>query len=284
MSTQRITAVIGRDVPDTHSTGWLRNITTALDRIARLSAGAVLPLIILAIWYWATQKQFVKPIFLPSPLAVLTAFQRMVVSEGFLRDLLTSLSVVVRGCFWGILLGLAVGIGAGGSHWVERMINPLLNALRQVPALAWFPLIALWIGIGDLAKEVVIAKSVFFPVFLNTLQGIRNVPPQYVEMAQVFGFTRTQMLRRVVFPAAAPTILVGIRFGAGLAWAMIVAAEMLSGRSGLGFLLEQSQDMLLTDHLFVVIVTIGVVGFVVDLVLRSIEHRLFRWKEDIVRR
>jgi sulfonate transport system permease protein len=208
----------------------------------------------------------------------------MVVSEGFLRDLLTSLSVVVRGCFWGILLGLAVGIGAGGSHWVERMINPLLNALRQVPALAWFPLIALWIGIGDLAKEVVIAKSVFFPVFLNTLQGIRNVPPQYVEMAQVFGFTRTQMLRRVVFPAAAPTILVGIRFGAGLAWAMIVAAEMLSGRSGLGFLLEQSQDMLLTDHLFVVIVTIGVVGFVVDLVLRSIEHRLFRWKEDIVRR
>jgi sulfonate transport system permease protein len=141
----------------------------------------------------------------------------------------------------------------------------------------------LWIGIGDLAKEVVIAKSVFFPVFLNTLQGIRNVPAQYLEMARVFGFTRSQMLRRVIFPAAAPTILVGIRFGAGLAWAMIVAAEMLSGRSGLGFLLEQSQDMLLTDHLFVVIVTIGVVGFVVDLVLRSIEHRLFRWKEDMVR-
>jgi sulfonate transport system permease protein len=251
--------------------------------MARASAGAVIPLVILAIWYWVTQRQFVKPIFLPSPIAVATAFQKMVVSEGFVRDLLTSLSVVVRGCFWGILLGLTVGIGAGGSLWVERMINPLLNALRQVPALAWFPLIALWIGIGDLAKEVVIAKSVFFPVFLNTLQGIRNVPQQYVEMAQVFGFTRGQMLRRVIFPGAAPTILVGIRFGAGLAWAMIVAAEMLSGRSGLGFLLEQSQDMLLTDHLFVVIVTIGVVGFVVDLVLRYIEHRLFRWKEDIAR-
>ena len=130
---------------------------------------------------------------------------------------------------------------------------------------------------------VVPAKSVFFPVFLNTLQGIRNIPPQYVEMGRVFGFTRWQMLRRVIFPAAAPTIVVGIRFAAGLAWAMIVAAEMLSGRTGLGFLLEQSQDMLLTDHLFVVIVTIGVVGFVVDVLLRTLERRLFSWKEDMAR-
>lgn len=281
MSTQRITAVVGRDTK--LFPGWQSKVGVTLQKVTRIVAGAILPLLVLAVWSWTTGRGMIKPLFLPSPMAVAGAFHQMIVEEHFINDLTTSLSVVVRGCFWGIFCGLVVGIAGGSSSWVERTIGPLLNGLRQVPALAWFPLIALWFGIGNLAKEIVIAKSVFFPVFLNTLQGIRNIPQQYVEMGRVFGFTRFQMLRRVVFPAAAPTIVVGIRFAAGLAWAMIVAAEMLSGRTGLGFLLEQSQDMLLTDHLFVVIVTIGIVGFLVDVVLRSIERRLFRWKEDVAR-
>jgi len=283
MSTQEITAVLGRGDSSRRSAPWRPDFGPTILKLTRIAAGATLPLVILAVWTWATGRGMIKPLFLPSAAAVVRAFHTMTVQENFVKDLLTSLSVVVRGSLWGIALGLVVGIAGGSSLWVERTIGPFLNGLRQVPALAWFPLIALWVGVGDLAKEVVIAKSVFFPVFLNTLQGIRNIPPQYVEMGRVFGFTRWQMLRRVIFPAAAPTIVVGIRFAAGLAWAMIVAAEMLSGRTGLGFLLEQSQDMLLTDHLFVVIVTIGVVGFVVDLLLRTLERRLFRWKEDMAR-
>jgi sulfonate transport system permease protein len=262
---------------------WPQKVAAALRRASPPAVGAILPLAVLGAWYWTTARGMVKPLFLPSPMAVVAAFRQMVLTEGFSKDLLASLSVVVRGWFWGTLVGVTLGVAGGSSRGVERAVGPLLNGLRQVPALAWFPLIALWIGVGNMAKEVVIAKSVFFPVLLNTLQGIRNIPPNYVEMGRVFGFTRGQMLRRVVFPAAAPTIVVGIRYAAGLAWAMIVAAEMLSGRTGLGFLLEQSQDMLLTDHLFVVIVTIGVVGFTVDTGLRYVERRLFRWKEDEAR-
>ena len=282
MSSQTIARVTERVDPFPNARGARsRKIVAVLPRLGRAAAPAILPLLVFGVWYWVTQKQLVKPLFLPSPLAVAAAFQKMILTEGLVKDLLASLSVVVRGSFWGVFLGLVVGAAGGSSRWAERLIGPLLNGLRQVPALAWFPLIALWIGVGNMAKEVVIAKSVFFPVFLNTLQGIRGIPPQYVEMGRVFGFTRLQMLRRVVFPAAAPTIVVGIRFAAGLAWAMIVVAEMLSGRSGLGFLLEQSQDMLLTDHLFVVIVTIGIVGFLIDVALRCMERRLSRWKEDL---
>jgi sulfonate transport system permease protein len=142
-------------------------------------------------------------------------------------------------------------------------------------------LIILWVGIGDVGKLVVIAKSVFFPVFLNTLQGIRSVSKEYIEVAQVYEFTRFQLLQRVVFPAALPTIFVGVRFGAGLAWAMIVAAEMLSGRHGLGFLLQQAQDLMMTEQVFVVIIVIGVVGYLVDVLLKEAERHLLKWKKSL---
>ena len=242
--------------------------------------GAAIPLLLLGAWSLVARWQWIKPIFLPSPATVLGTFWEMVRHEALLGDLWTSISTVGIGFFWGALLGLLFGSAAGLYQPVDRLSGPLLNGLRQVPAIAWFPLIVLWVGIGDLAKEVVIAKSVFFPVFMNTLQGIRGISPEYVEMGRVFGFTRGQLLRRVVLPAALPTIFVGIRFAAGLSWAMIVVAEMLSGRKGLGFLLQQSQELLLTDHLFVVIVSIGIIGFVIDVCLRRLERQFFRWKRQ----
>jgi sulfonate transport system permease protein len=281
MASQTISASLPTDVLLSPLKAQSDASLAAIRRLIWAVAGFVLPATILGAWYWATCVQLVKPVFLPAPLTVLNAFQEMVAEEGYIGDVWISLSTVIRGSLWGIVIGLAAGTITASSGWAERLFSPFLNALRQVPALAWFPLIVLWIGIGPIAKELVIAKAVFFPVFLNTLQGIRSISPKYVEMGRMFGFTRIQMLQRVVLPGAAPTIFVGVRFAAGFAWAMVVAAEMLSGRHGLGFLLLQSQEMLETAQLFVVIVTIGTIGFVVDLGLRSVERRLFRWKEDI---
>jgi sulfonate transport system permease protein len=101
----------------------------------------------------------------------------------------------------------------------------MLNSIRQVPPLAWLPLIVLWVGIGPLAKGVMIGKAVFFPVFLNTLQGIRGVSKDYVEVARIFEYNQLTLLRKVVIPAALPSIFVGLRYGAGLAWAVVIAAE-----------------------------------------------------------
>lgn len=247
-------------------------------RLKDLGLGVVVPLLVLVVWELATRRHWVKPYFLPRPLSVIAAFKEMLFEEGLLTDFRVSAVVVLEGFFLGGVLGLLTGIGAGVSKTVERLLGPVLNSIRQVPPLAWLPLIVLWVGIGPLAKGVMIAKAVFFPVFLNTLQGIRGVGKEYVEVARIFEYRRALLLRRVIIPAALPSIFVGLRYGAGLAWAFVIAAEMLSGKLGLGYLLMRSQELLLTEQLFVVIVVIGTVGFAVDVTLRRIESGLLRWK------
>jgi sulfonate transport system permease protein len=239
----------------------------------------ILPILVLVGWQIASVLHWVKPIFLPPPWSVVTAFKEMLVEEGLLTDFRVSAVIVIEGFLIGASFGLLAGVGAGLSKTVERLLGPLLNSIRQVPPLAWLPLIVLWVGIGPLAKGVMIGKAVFFPVFLNTLQGIRGVSKDYVEVARIFEYNQLTLLRKVVIPAALPSIFVGLRYGAGLAWAVVIAAEMLSGKLGLGYLLMRSQELLLTQQLFVVIVIIGGVGFAVDVVLRRVEGNLLRWKK-----
>jgi sulfonate transport system permease protein len=238
----------------------------------------ILPVSILLAWELVTRFGLVKPLFMPAPEAVGAAFYDMLAHEGLLGDFWTSASVVAEGFLIGATGGLLAGILAGLSKTAEQVLGPLLDSVRQVPALAWFPLIVLWVGIGGPAKIVIISKTVFFPVFLNTLQGIRAVPREYIEVARVFNYSKGLLLRRVILPAASPSIFVGLRYGAGLAWAFIIAAEMLGGRYGLGYLLTRAQDLLLTDQLFVVILVIGLVGFSVDAVFRVTEKHVLRWK------
>jgi sulfonate transport system permease protein len=147
-----------------------------------------------------------------------------------------------------------------------------------VPPLAWLPLIILWIGAGDLAKTIIIGKSVFFPVFLNTLQAIRGTSREYIEVGHIFAYNRWRLLWRIVIPSALPGIFVGLRFGAGISWAVLIVAEMLGARRGLGFILMRSQELLHSDQLFVIITIIGFVGFVIDVGLRRLEKHLLRWK------
>lgn len=251
-------------------------------RLVPVLIGLIVPVLLVLLWETAGRLGWVKPVFLPTPSSVVASFVESVENDEFLVDFWVSINTVLRGLVWGSLLGLVFGTLAGLSKTVERLFGPLLNAVRQVPAIAFLPLIVLWVGIGDLGKLVVIGKSVFFPVFLNTLQGIRGVSNDYVEVARVYQFSRWQLVRRVVFPGALPAIFVGVRYGAGLAWAMIVAAEMLSGRRGLGYLLTRGQELLLTRQVFVVIVVIGLVGYLIDLAIVTVEKRLVRWKKNFV--
>jgi sulfonate transport system permease protein len=263
-----------RPVPDK---AWLKPI---LAWLREKGFGLILPAAILLSWQAATGwLHWVKPVFLPSPWIVVTSFYDMLANQNLLTDIRVSANVVMQGFILGSTVGVGIGILAGLSKTVERFLGPTLNSLRQVPTLAWLPLIVLWIGMGTMAKDILIAKAVFFPVFLNTLQGIRGVSKEYIEVARIFEYNRSLLLRKVILPAAAPSIVVGLRYGAGLAWAFVIAAEMLGGRYGLGYLLTRAQELLLTDQLFVVIFIIGGVGFAVDVMLRKVEGHLLRWKK-----
>jgi sulfonate transport system permease protein len=245
----------------------------------RSAIGLILPCLILLLWQTASSLGWIDAVFLPAPFSVVPAFWKMLTAQNLALDALSSIKIVGQAFIYGSIAAVTLGIAAGLSRSVERFFGPTFDTLRHIPGIAWFPLIVLWLGLGAPAKVLVIAKSVFFPVFLNTLQGIRNVEKSYIELASVLTLTRWQLVRRVILPAAMPNIMVSLRYAAGLAWALVVVAEGLSGLEGLGFLIFRAQGLLLTDQLVVCMILIGAIGFVIDRSMFYLQHRVLRWKQ-----
>ncbi len=253
-----------------------------LSRWFRRAYPWILPAAILALWQIAVSSQWIPPILLPAPSRVLNSALDMFAEGLLLTDFFTSLKIVLHGFAWGAVLGLGLGVYAGLSRVVERVMGPTLDAIRQVPPLAMIPFVILWAGVGDLAKLIVISKAVFFPIFLNTLQGIRSIQREHIEVGRVLRLSRWQLVRHIYLPGALPSILVGIRYGAGLSWALVVAAELISGHAGLGYLIQRSQDLLFTDQMFVAIIIIASFGLILDRSLKALERHLLRWKPGFI--
>lgn len=241
--------------------------------------GFLLPAGVLALWQTAASLAWIDPVFLPAPIKVVEAFFKMLTEQRLLMDFGVSLALVSQGLLYGAIAAVGLGVAAGLSRRFEQFLSPTFDTIRHIPGIAWFPLIVLWLGLGAPAKILVIAKTVFFPVFLNTLQGIRSVDKSYIELAEVMTLTRWQLVRKIILPAATPTIMVSLRYAAGLAWALVVVAEGLSGLEGLGFLIFRAQGLLLTDQLLVCMVIIGFVGFGIDRVMYLAQRRVLRWKQ-----
>lgn len=241
--------------------------------------GFLLPTGVLLLWQTAASLEWIDPVFLPAPIKVVEAFFKMLTEQRLLWDFAVSLSLVSQGFLYGAFAALVLGVAAGLSKRFEQFLSPTFDTIRHIPGIAWFPLIVLWLGLGAPAKILVIAKTVFFPVFLNTLQGIRSVDKSYIELAEVMTLTRWQLVRKIILPAATPTIMVSLRYAAGLAWALVVVAEGLSGLEGLGFLIFRAQGLLLTDQLLVCMVIIGLVGFGIDRTMYLLQRRVLRWKQ-----
>ncbi|MDR6951323.1 sulfonate transport system permease protein [Ancylobacter sp. 3268] len=252
---------------------------TARRPAGRRSIGVILPIGLLIAWSLASWLSWVPAVFLPSPLATVEAFVAMVTRQSLHQDFLRSINIVSQAFVYGSIAAVVLGVAAGLSANVERFFGPTFDSIRHIPGVAWLPLIVLWLGLGAPAQILVIAKSVFFPVFLNTLQGIRNVEKSHIELAKVLTLTRSQLIRRVVIPSAVPSIMVSLRYAAGVAWALVVTAEGLSGQEGLGYLIFRAQNLLMTDQLIVCMVIIGLVGFVIDRLMLLLQRFVLRWKQ-----
>jgi ABC-type nitrate/sulfonate/bicarbonate transport system permease component len=146
-----------------------------------------------------------------------------------------------------------------------------------VPPLAWIPLSILWFGIGDEQNEFIIFLGMFFPILLNTTAGVKNVDPNLVRAARSLGASERKVLTRVVFKAALPQIVTGVRIGLGIGWMALVAAELVGANSGLGFLINDARSMLRTDIIIVGMLTIGIMGLLIDASLRMLMRRLLPW-------
>lgn len=253
---------------------------TIKDRLKRAGNAVIFPFIILLLWQILGSMGILYETILPAPTKVAKAFVEIVKDGSLAIDVWVSLKRVLIGSFFGILAGLTLGFISGLVPFVERLLQPIVDIIRQISLYAWIPLIVLWFGIGELSKDVIIARGVFIPVYINCVSGIKNIQKEYVELSKVLELNKTTFLRRIVFPSASPVIFTGLRLAVGDAWTAVVAAEVLGGLTGLGYALLNAKEFLKSDRLIAVMFVIAILAAVSDFVLKQIEKRAFKWKEN----
>lgn len=180
----------------------------------------------------------------------------------------------------GGILGLLFGLLTGLFRSAEYLVDPSVQVLRIVPHLAIAPLIILWFGFGEVSKIVIIISGSFFPLYINTFMGIRNVENKLFEVARVLGFSPYQRLRKLILPAALPSILLGLRLSLAVAWIGLVVAEMIGSQSGIGFLINEAKQNTNTPVIFVGIIIFAIVGKLIDSLFRIIERKFLFWRDS----
>lgn len=240
----------------------------------------LLPLALLLLWHTAVSRQWVSAQILPPPALVLQTFLDLARSGDLWFELSISLQRVLLGSLLGGLAGLALGLLMGLSRQVEAYLWPLFQAISQVPVLGWIPLLMMLVGIDEALKYLVIAKAVLVPMTINTFAGIRNIPQSYLEVAQVYRFNQLQRLRRVILPAALPSIFTGVRFALTKGWIALVTVELLASSEGIGYLMVDGRQMFQLDLVIVAMLVIGLIGLLLDKGLALIETRLQRWQRQ----
>jgi ABC-type nitrate/sulfonate/bicarbonate transport system permease component len=233
----------------------------------------------LALW-WLVFTWNANPLQLPSPLKVLEAVASLLRGGELLGHAAISSARLGIALVVAVLLAVPLGFAMGLSKTLDSYVDPLVELLRPISGIAWIPLGLFIFGIGDTLPVFIMVYVAFFPLLLNTVAGVRQVDRKLVAAAQTMGIHRLALLRHVIVPAALPTVMVGLRLAFAGAWAAIVAAELIGAPSGLGFAIEWYRQLLMTPKVFAFILVIGVVGYLCDLLLRSVQQWLTPWAQD----
>ena len=244
---------------------------------ARLLPLSVL-LIAIAIWSGLSFFNVFPESVFPSPLAVAKGLVLEFRTGRLIEDLVASLFRVTSGFLIAVLLGVPIGLWLGHHSHSRLALLPLINFFRSLSPLAWIPFAILWFGIGDLPAIFLIFMACFFPIALATVAAVAGIPSIYFRVARDYGFSGSELLMKVVLPAIAPQVITSLRVTAGLAWLVVVAAEMIAGRDGLGFAIWDARNGLRMDLLVAGMIVIGIIGVVIDRVLRRLTRiRSVRW-------
>jgi sulfonate transport system permease protein len=200
------------------------------------------------------------------------------VKDGSLqKNILISLKRVVSGYALGAFMGVVLGVAMGLSPIVKRLLQPLTEIIRPIPIIAWVPVLILWAGIGEKSKIITIAIGSFWSVLLNTTDGVRNVDVKYKEVASIYMKTKFDTIFQVILQAASPSIFTGLRIGIGSAWLSVIGAEMVAASSGLGYFITYNREVMKPAKMYVGVITIGIIGWLINALIRKIETRVLRW-------
>ncbi len=263
--------------PERPAAAWVGHLKTIAGSIGTRLIPWLVPLALLILWQASVALGWLSVRVLPAPLDVAQAAWKLAESGDLWTHVKVSAGRALTGLAIGGGLGLLLGLLTGSIRFFETLLDSTIQMVRNIPALALIPLVILWFGIDEAAKLFLISVAVFFPIYLNTFHGIRNVDPGLIEMARTYGLNRWQLYWQVILPGALSSILVGLRFSLGLMWVILIVAETISAQEGIGYLTMNAREFLQTDIVLVGILLYALLGKLADLFARGLEHYWLRW-------
>ncbi|MBX3534476.1 MAG: ABC transporter permease [Xanthobacteraceae bacterium] len=238
-------------------------------------------LAIVGLWYAIAYSGLVNEALIPKPHAVATRFWELLTQARLPLDIWMSTQRVFLGVAAGITLAVPVGFVLGWYRQIRTFIDPLINFFRALPPIALIPLVVVYFGIGEFAKVVILFYASFFAGVIVMYEGIAQISPIYVRVAKTLGATDWEIFRKVIIPLTVPHMLTALRVALGVAWATLVASELIAAQQGLGALIQNASSFFQLDIIYVGIICIGFIALAMDLVIRAVTRRLVSWQDRI---
>lgn len=241
--------------------------------------GALFPIALLYLWHVSVERNWVNPLLLPAPELVWVALKDLYQTGELWSNLSVSLSRIGYGFSAGIVLALVLGLTMGLSHRAEAYIWPTFKAINLVPVIGWIPLLILLVGIDEALKIILIAKAALVPMTINVFKGVRNIPQQLTEVAEVYQLSTWSRFKNVVLPGAFISFIGGLRLSLASSWGALVAVELLASSEGIGYVMVYGRQIFQLDVVMATVVVIGLVGFSFDVIIRLIQKQFRGWDQ-----
>ncbi|HXH41190.1 MAG TPA: ABC transporter permease [Thermoanaerobaculia bacterium] len=267
-------------------------------RAQALLRSIIVPVVVVLAWEGLSRSGVINPMILPAPSRVLLrwiaylkplepydpaagSWLAWMISGELPADAVSSLYRVMAGFLIGTALALPLGLAMGASNTAYSYLNPALQLLRPIPPIAYVPLAILWFGLGNPPAFFLISLGAFFPVLMNTIAGVRSVDAIYIRAARNLGARPMALFFRVMVPAAMPHIMTGVRVGFGVAFIVVIVAEMIAVNSGLGYRILEAREFFWSDKIIAGMITIGLLGLGIDAALARLSRYLLRWHRGL---
>ena len=249
-----------------------------IDRLRRIAPPLAVLAALIALWWWAVARA--ESAIFPTPWQVVTGAYELAQDGSLWEHIASSLFRVGTGFGLAVLVAVPLGLWMGWVGGAHRTFNPIFQMLRPISPIAWIPLAILWFGVGEVSPIFLIFLSSVFPMIVQTTSGVHTIERRYLRAAANFGVSRAVLFRRIVIPAVLPEIIVGMRIGVGVAWLVVVAAEMIALHSGLGYLIMDSRNAgNRYDLVIASMIIIGLIGLLLDGLMRLLERlKTVRWR------
>ena len=233
--------------------------------------------LLVILWQWAGSRQLINTSILPKPALILEKLADMILDESLVRYTLVSLKRVFLGFCLGGGIGLVLGFMIGLNRRLEQFINLYIGILRPIPPIAWIPFLILALGIGELSKITVIAIGSFWPLLLNTIEGVHAADESLLELGRVLEKDRKTVIFKIILPSAVPSVFTGARLGISRAWSCVVTAEMIAASAGVGYLIQYARELSQPAVMLVGVAVIGLIGLLIDSAMMAVQKRLLQW-------